>query len=388
MKLFKYISFIALFTHLTVFANTELTLAEKFEFESKILNQKRTIVVSLPEGYEQNKAKYPVIYLLDGLQNIRHVVGSLDVLSRSGDTPPPIVVGIKSQGRMKDFTPTKVKEVPMSGGAESFLNFLKKELIPYIDTQYRSNSFRVLEGHSMSALFTAYTFMQTPELFNAYIVMSPAFWWDKEILTKQVKTFLTEHNDLKKKLYFGIGVNDGYGMRQELKRFVDEIKNAENNKLSWLYKEFENEGHMSAPLLTSYYAFKHIFDDLKLPQAIISNYDDAKFLAHEAKIIKKYGAKARQSQEIYVPLAMGLMSQKKYQQAISVFQRNADAYQNNNFAPNYAWLADAYEKNNQLQKAHFYDKKAYNSSKKTGYGQEENYRIKIKEISTSLSIVK
>ncbi len=89
--------------------------------------------------------------------------------------------------------------------------------------------------------------MKTPELFDAYVVMSPAFWWDKEILTKQVKTFLTEHHDLKKKLYFGISVNDGYGMRQELKRFVDEIKNAENNKLSWLYKEFENEGHMSAP---------------------------------------------------------------------------------------------------------------------------------------------
>ncbi len=32
MKLFKYISFITLFTHLTVLANTELTLAEKFEF--------------------------------------------------------------------------------------------------------------------------------------------------------------------------------------------------------------------------------------------------------------------------------------------------------------------------------------------------------------------
>ncbi len=83
------------------------------------------------------------------MQNIRHVVGSVDVLSRSGDTPPAIVVGIKSEERMKDFTPTQVNEVPMSGGAESFLHFLKKELMPYIDKQYRNNSFRVLEGHSM-----------------------------------------------------------------------------------------------------------------------------------------------------------------------------------------------------------------------------------------------
>nr|WP_239033060.1 alpha/beta hydrolase-fold protein [Pseudoalteromonas luteoviolacea] len=140
----------------SVHAQSQVSIAKSFEFESKILKEQRTIVVSLPDGYDASKAAYPVIYLLDGVQNLKHVVGSVDVLTRVGSMPPSIIVGIKSENRMKDFSPTKMAGVEESGGAKVFLNFLSKELIPYINNTYRTNDFSVLEGHSLAGLFAAY----------------------------------------------------------------------------------------------------------------------------------------------------------------------------------------------------------------------------------------
>ena len=234
----------------------------------------------------------------------------------------------------------------------------------------------------MAGLFAAYTFIEEPNLFDAYIIMSPAFWWNKEELTLKLKSFLSSNPALEKVLYFGIGAKDGRGMKQELRRFVAEIERSRQHKLRWLHEEFDREGHMSAPLLTNYYALKFIFSDMQLPKDIRHNYSDSGFLAHEAGITKKYGESARQTQEVYVRLAMRLIKQKNYNGAITVLQRNAQAYEANKYPQNYVWLAEAFEKNEDLEGAIRNYKKAYKLSLNTGYGEMEKYRLKIEELKT------
>ena len=41
---------------------------------------------------------------------------------------------------------------PTAGGADEFLRFLSDELIPWVEGQYRTASFRVLVGHSLGGL--------------------------------------------------------------------------------------------------------------------------------------------------------------------------------------------------------------------------------------------
>ncbi|ESP91424.1 hypothetical protein N483_17955 [Pseudoalteromonas luteoviolacea NCIMB 1944] len=382
MKVFKVVLWLSLILVASVQAGDDFSIAKSYEFKSKTLNENRKIVVSLPDGYASSDARYPVIYLLDGVQNLKHVVGSVDVLTRVGNMPPSIIVGIKSENRMKDFTPSHVAEIEESGGAKQFLSFLENELVPFIDSKYRTNKFRVLAGHSVAGLFTAYAWMQSPTLFDAYIVMAPAFWWNNEQLTRDVKAFLADNPTLEKTLYFGVGKEDGN--RHSQKRFVEEIAKASQHKLRLAHKEFDDEGHMSGPLLTNYFALKFIFSDMKLPQAIRDNYSDAKFLAHETTIMEKYGELARQAQEVYVPLAMELMKQKNYQGAVTVFRRNAQAYEMNNYPQNYVWLAEALEKNNELAAAMKVYKQAYELSQKTGYGESEKYLIKANELKDAL----
>lgn len=56
--------------------------------------------------------------------------------------------------RAADLTPTHVKQVPRSGNAPQFLSFLKKELIPYIESKFRTvNGDRTLMGSSYGGLF-------------------------------------------------------------------------------------------------------------------------------------------------------------------------------------------------------------------------------------------
>ena len=46
--------------------NQLLGLGTQYILKSKILHEERPIIISLPHGYENNDANYPVLYLLDG----------------------------------------------------------------------------------------------------------------------------------------------------------------------------------------------------------------------------------------------------------------------------------------------------------------------------------
>ena len=194
---------------------TSLNLGVRDTVFSQSLNEKRPIIISLPSGYEKGNSNYPVLYLTDGLQNIWHALGTIEVLTRTGSMPPVIVVGIESLDRNRDFSPTENKNSPGSGGGPKYLEFMEKELIPFIDSNYRTQPFRILEGHSMGGLFAAYALMEKPKLFNAYIIMSPSFWWNNEEYITKANAFFKNNPDLEATLFFGIGTLESQLINQK-----------------------------------------------------------------------------------------------------------------------------------------------------------------------------
>ena len=82
------------------------TIAHEVTLSSTILEKARTILVSLPADYDATTTTYPVLYLLDGRQNMMHVAGSIEILSRTGQLPQMITVGIPSINRERDLTPS------------------------------------------------------------------------------------------------------------------------------------------------------------------------------------------------------------------------------------------------------------------------------------------
>ncbi|TFH66787.1 MAG: alpha/beta hydrolase [Gemmatimonadales bacterium] len=102
-----------------------------------------------------------------------------------------IVVAIPNTGdRTRDLTPASETEhagtgFPTAGGADRFLGFLADELIPHIDSTYRTETFRVLVGHSIGGLFATHALLTRPDLFRGYVAISPILWWNRKSLVDE-----------------------------------------------------------------------------------------------------------------------------------------------------------------------------------------------------------
>src|SRR5690606_20610424 len=108
--------------------------------------------------------RFPVLYLLDARSQFAHTSQTMNALSGPAmSIPTTIVVSILNTNRTRDLTPTHTNEGfaglddSASGGGEAFLDFIEKELIPYINQKYKTTPYRTLVGHSLGGLFAAHT---------------------------------------------------------------------------------------------------------------------------------------------------------------------------------------------------------------------------------------
>ena len=153
---------------------------------SNIVGQDYQLQISLPRGYAESDQRYGVIYLLDAQWDFPLLYAIYGEQYYDGFVPGLIIVGILWGGenpdpnvlRLRDFTPTDEGDNGESGGADKFLAFLDKELIPYVDREFRTSGNRTLAGSSLGGLFTLYALFNRPDLFDNFIPTSPATPWD------------------------------------------------------------------------------------------------------------------------------------------------------------------------------------------------------------------
>jgi enterochelin esterase-like enzyme len=144
------------------------------QLHSEVLDEERTLLVSTPEGYEDGSISYPVLFVLYGGQirgYLAEAVHSAHVLSEQGSIPQMIVVGVANVDRYRDLSPVARGETP--SGIGPFSRFVAEELIPFVDSRYRTKSYRVLVGPQAGAEFALWTLAKRPGLFNAFIIENP-----------------------------------------------------------------------------------------------------------------------------------------------------------------------------------------------------------------------
>lgn len=228
---------------------------------STVLGEQRRYTVWLSNGYETSQDSYPVLFLLDGPRHFSYVTGMVDYLSRYGEAiAPAIVVDIEQQHRGRDMTPTPDKQNPGdSGGADRFLSFLAKELVPHIASRYRTKAPLVLWGYSLSGLFAFHALLTEPGLFDGYILASPAIWWDDSLLVRRAAAFFKQHTSLDRKMFFGVGAKE----RQAVQDYFGEISRIlhENTPKGFAatLRKFEGEEHNTICIPTTYYGLKAVF---------------------------------------------------------------------------------------------------------------------------------
>lgn len=179
-------------------------------FRSKILNNRREILVYLPAGYRRfSSQRYPVLYLHDG-QNIFDAATSFagvewgvdetaQGLVRRKLIQPLIIVAVNNMGdeRIHEYAPTRgiitqteQRKKRSKGLGRKYGQFLTEELKPYIDRKYRTKTdaeFTGLGGSSLGGLITMALGLWFPQKFTRLMVMSPAVWWDNEVIVRMVE---------------------------------------------------------------------------------------------------------------------------------------------------------------------------------------------------------
>ena len=221
------------------------------------------IYISLPGSYNSGN-KYPVVYMLDAYSSFGTMTQMAKLLAFSKEIPELIIVGISSEGgskefiynRARDFTPTKVSlenlpeglhtMTPTSGGADQFIEYIEKDLIPFVESNYNfKQDERTLVGHSYGGLFCLYTLFTEPDLFNRYVSISPALFWDDEYLIKLERNFFTKNKNLNKTLYIAVGKMEPEYFVNPFNKLITSIREHNYSGLNLITKTADDETHYS-----------------------------------------------------------------------------------------------------------------------------------------------
>lgn len=322
-----------------------ISLGKTIEFTSKVLNEKRDILIYTPTGYEDSNRNYPTLYVIDGAENFFIATAIVDFLSRNGQIPRMIVVGIPNVNRNLDLSPSVIQGTSNPGGGDNFLMFFEDELIPYLDNDYRTNNYRILFGHSLGGMFANYAMFIRPELFNAFISASPYLFYDNEFVIKEAASKLGNLSNFDRQLFITLGDEPTY--HSSLNKYTSLLKD-NTNTLRWDYQIFKDEDHGSIPIVSLLKGLKYIYSDFQLTIETASEGIEA-ILNHYSQVKSKYDYKVDLSEATFNTIGYTLMQNEELDKAIEVFEYNLKLYPNS--ANVYDSLAEALEKTGRTKEA-------------------------------------
>ena len=146
-------------------------------YDSQLLGISRRMAVYTPYGYEKNtKEKYPVLYLLHGgggdeeaWPSMGRAVQILDNLIEKGLAKPMIVVMPNGNPTQRAAQTLKLPNDGKAEGQNAYVNSLVKEIIPFIEKEYRAipkPEARAISGLSMGGGHTTSATIAYPGVFG------------------------------------------------------------------------------------------------------------------------------------------------------------------------------------------------------------------------------
>ena len=229
--------------------NDPIPAHDSLQIASQFVKENRVINIWTPPGYADRTQSFPVLYMPDGgtKEDFPHIANTLAKLLNEKKIPAYLLVGIENTERGRDLTgASTVKEhehykIPMDDGAKNFRAFITQELIPEINSRYRTTAKKGIIGESLAGLFVMETFFLKPETFDFYIAMDPSLWWNSNYLVTNSEDYLKQLPQRPTKLWFaGSSATDIYKYTEEL---AEKLKTLKPHNLIWTYAPEPKEEH-------------------------------------------------------------------------------------------------------------------------------------------------
>jgi len=236
---------------------------QTIKINSQHLQEERVINIYLPPHYAETTDSFLVLYMPDGgvKEDFPHIAFTLNKLILDKSIRPVILVGIENTQRRRDLTgPTEVKKdkkiAPVVGGSEAFRAFISNELMPVINSTFRTTSEKGILGESLAGLFVVETFLFTPEIFDYYIAFDPSLWWNNHKLVKEAQQYLSQTHKYNKTLW--IASSNATDIFPHTQAFTTTVLSINNPQLKYRYDNKPEEKHNTIFRATKEEAFKWV----------------------------------------------------------------------------------------------------------------------------------
>jgi hypothetical protein len=265
---------------------TRIIIGETITVSSRHLNKDMIIDVYLPAGYSEKSDLYPVLVTCQS--HFLHVSGITADLAWKNSTPELIVASVRNYSS-GDFVPEKIEGHPDSGGADRFIAFFRDELIPDLDSRYRTRPFRIFYSGSFGGGFCVYMFLSQPDVFNAYLAATPAidFEGGSPLIMDNLQSYLAKNSYQDRFLY--LGVENEPHLVPLLEKFVGILGEADMKGSKWEYHPFLDEDHGSIANKVIYHGLKFVFSEWNVIPDEIAGQGVGAIRSYTSALSKKYG---------------------------------------------------------------------------------------------------
>ncbi|WP_299835684.1 alpha/beta hydrolase-fold protein [uncultured Tenacibaculum sp.] len=224
-------------------------------------NRDRNIKLYVPKEHNLDTIrKYPIAIVLDDDYLFDIYVGNSKIYANADLTPKQIVVGLDVDSGNNQDVSVVTKSGNLTSNAKKFYNYIKKELIPYLEANYRTSPYLTIVGDRDAGNFLLHFLKEKNPIFNAYVSISPKL---SDQTIRLMSTFdLKRLDEIDNQFYLYVSSNpyekkERRDLHEQLKTGLESLK---TEKLHIAFNDFKEEANKPTALVKALPdAFSNIF---------------------------------------------------------------------------------------------------------------------------------
>lgn len=253
--------------------------------------------------------------------------------------------------RQQDYTPNELPQHSNDqlGQADRFVKFLTRELMPYIEQNYRTAPFRILSGHSRNDLFALNHMIDRAPIFQAYLSFSPALWPKDFAVIDKVGKRLQQHTLKNVFLYANVGGREAAKMIKSLNGLRSQLTKFAPEGLRWSIEIATDESHGTTPIVGHLLGLRKLFVEWDRPWKQTSSCGFAAIKPEYELLSEQFGYRVVPQERSLDEVGYDYLDEGDTKMALEAFKLNVEYYPNS--ANVYEGLAEAQEADGSLQDA-------------------------------------
>ena len=193
------------------------------ELESEIMETTRTLKIYIPDSYERDSIKnYPLAIVLDEEFMFDTYVGNSILFAKKDKAPKQIVVGISMEETRAKDVGFDLNSGALINSSKNFYDFLRDEVLFYMESNYRTSPFVSFVGQGYSANLITHFLQENTAFINSFVCINPSFsdFIGSELQSYKLNKFANEENTF----YLYINNSDAFSASKKTK--ISQIQSA------------------------------------------------------------------------------------------------------------------------------------------------------------------